>query len=100
MGTGIPDAADITASLPIVSRPTQSITMGDIPPAADAEFPLYEFLPTPRPGDTPAPPDTPHGAPGISRSATLGTRALSGRGGKVPERAKSMRVTGRTVPVE
>jgi len=92
MGVGIPDAADITAPPPTASEPTQGIPMADILHTRDAEFPLHELSSTP--------PGTPHEAPGISRSATLGTRALNGRGGKVPERAKSMRVERRTVPVE
>lgn len=85
MGAGIPDAADITASPPTAVGPTQGIPMADILPAADAEFPLYELSTTPRPV---ALPGTLHETPRISRSTTLGTRALSGKGGRIPRETK------------
>ncbi|KAF8454175.1 hypothetical protein BGX38DRAFT_1268075 [Terfezia claveryi] len=97
MGAGIPDAADITASPPTAAGPTQGIPMADILPATDAEFPLYELSSTPRPV---ALPSTLHETPRISRSATLGTRALNGKGRRIPERAEEYESGGSPVPVE
>ena len=97
VGAGIPDAADITISPPTASRPTQGIPRADNLPTTGAEIPLYELSSTPVPSGTIAPS---WGALEVSRSATLGTRALNGRGGRAPERAKNMEGAGKTVPVE
>ena len=100
IGTSTPDAADITASLPTASGQTQPIQIVDILPTTDADFPLYELSSTPRPRGTITLPGTPYGSPGISKSATLGTRVLNGRGRRILEEVKSMGVAERSASAE
>lgn len=97
MGAGIPETEDITVPPLRAAGTTQEIPMVDILSATDPEFALHDFPSIPEQSSTLAPPGAPQG---ITRSATLGTRVLNGRGGRVPERAASMRVEGVVVTVE